>query len=69
MHSVKAAILKKLGRSEEAANERALAERDLAWLEKVPDAEYPPSYARQGTPVGVYDDLLKTVRLALEGES
>ena len=29
--------------------------------------EYPPTYARNGVPAGVHDDLLKRVRLKLEG--
>jgi len=67
MHFAKSTVLKRLGRDREAEDERAVAERDLAWLEKAPDAKYPPSYARNGIPVGVYDELLKKVRSALEG--
>ncbi len=66
MHFAKSTVLKRLGRGQEAENERAVAERDLAWLERAPEAKYPPSYARNGIPVGVYDDLLKKVRSALE---
>jgi len=68
MHFVRATVLKKLGRAKEAGDERAIAERDLAWLANAPPPEYPPSYARNGVPVGVYDDLLKRVRLRMEGK-
>jgi len=67
MHFAKSTVLKRLGRDREAREERAVAERDLAWLENAPEAKYPPSYARNGIPVGVYDELLKKVRLALAG--
>jgi len=67
MHFVKSTVLKKLSRDQEAEDERAIAQRGLAWLERIPDAGYPPSYARNGIPVGVYDELLKNVRSALEG--
>ena len=67
MHFAKSTVLKRLGRDREAGDEWAVAERDLALLKKSSDAEYPPSYARNGIPVGVYDDLLKKVRSALEG--
>ena len=66
MHLVRAAILKKLGRVQEAAGERAIAERHLTWLANVKEPFYPPSYARNGTPVEVYVDLLKQVRMGLE---
>ena len=66
MHFAKATVLERLGRDREAGDERAAAERDLALLERAPEAKYPPSYARNGIPVGVYDELLKKVRSALE---
>jgi hypothetical protein len=67
MHLAKSTVLKRLGRDQDAGDELAIAERDLAWLETAPDATYPPSYARNGIPVGVYDDLLQRTRLRLEG--
>jgi len=69
MHFAKSTVLKRLGRDREAGEEQAIAERDLVWMEKAPMAKYPPSYARNGIPVGVYDDLLKKVRSALEGRA
>ena len=73
MHLAKSTVLKKLGRDEDAAKERTIGEDLLAWLANNPDGgfgfgEKPPSYARGGVPVGVYDDLLKRIRLALSGE-
>ena len=84
MHFIKSTILKKLGRDKEAEKERTVAEEGFAWLEtQAPDSywlgrmqpgsssgygEKPPSYARYGVPVGVYDDFLKRIRLALPGE-
>jgi hypothetical protein len=73
MHLAKSTVLKKLGRDEDAAKERTIGEDLLAWLANNPDGgfgfgEKPPSYARGGVPVGVYDDLLKRIRLALPGE-
>jgi hypothetical protein len=71
MHLAKSTILKKVGRDEDAEKERTIAEKGLAWLRDEPPGghgEYPPSYARCGVPVGVYDDLLKRIRLALSGE-
>ena len=84
MHFAKSTILKKLGRDEEAEKERTIAEAGFAWLQaQAPDSywlgkmqtgsssgygEKPPSYARGGVPVGVYDDLLRRVRLALPGQ-
>ena len=73
MHLAKSTILKKLGRDEEAKKERTTAEQYLTWLENQPSGdeghvEKPPSYARYGVPVGVYDDLLKRIRLGLPGE-
>jgi len=70
MHLAKSAILKQLGRDEEAEKERTTGEDLLAWLADNPGGglafgEKPPSYARGGVPVGVYDDLLKRIRLAL----
>jgi len=85
MHFAKSTILKKLGRGREARKERTVAEEGFAWLEaQAPDSywlgkmqpgsssgygEKPPSYARYGVPVGVYDELLKRTRLKLEGSS
>jgi len=84
MHFAKSTILKKLGRGEDAEKERTIAKKGFAWLEnQAPDSywlgrmqpgsssgygEKPPSYARYGVPVGVFDDLLKRIRLALPGE-
>ena len=71
MHLAKSTILKKLGRAEDAEKERTIAEDLLAWLGNKPDGGYgenPPTYARGGVPVGVYDDLLKRIRLALSGD-
>ena len=73
MHLAKATILKKLGRNAEAEQERVTGERNLAWLTTQRSGGYghvekPPSYARGGVPVGVFDDMLKRVRLALPGE-
>jgi hypothetical protein len=84
MHFAKSTILKKLGRDEDAEKERTIAEEGFAWLEaQAPDSywlgkmqpgsssgygEKPPSYARLGVPVGVYDDLLKRIRLGLPGQ-
>jgi hypothetical protein len=84
MHFAKSTILKKLGRDEDAEKEQTIAEEGFAWLEaQAPDSywlgkmqpgsssgygEKPPSYARLGVPVGVYDDFLKRIRLALPGE-
>jgi len=72
MHLAKSTILKKLGRDADAEKERTIGEDLLAWLANNPDGgygEYPPTYARWGIPVGVYDDLLKRIRLALSGEA
>ena len=69
MHFARATVLKELGLEQDSADERAIAERGLAWLKTAPDAKYPPSYARNGIPVGVYDDLLRRVRLGLGGEA
>mgnify|MGYP000996071071 CR=1 FL=1 len=82
MHFAKSTILKKLGRDVEAEKERTIAEQGFAFLEaQAPDSywlgkmqtgssssygEKPPSYARYGVPVGVYDELLKSIRLKLE---
>ena len=73
MHFAKSTILKKLGRDKEAEQERTTAEEQFTWLESQPSGdeghvEKPPSYARYGVPVGVFDDLLKRIRLALPGE-
>ena len=73
MHLAKAMILKKLGRPGEAEKERTIGERNLAWLKTQRSGGYghvekPPSYARGGVPVGVFDDMLKRIRLALPGE-
>ena len=72
MHFAKATILKKLGRPGEAGEERMIAEQSFAWLKRQRptggQTEKPPSYARGGVPVGVYDDLLRRVRLGLPGE-
>jgi hypothetical protein len=73
MHFAKSTILKKLGRDQEAAKERTTAEQYLTWLENQPSGdeghvEKPPSYARYGVPVGVYDDFLKRIRVGLSGE-
>jgi hypothetical protein len=73
MHLAKSTILKKLGRDKEAAKERTTAEQYLAWLENQPSGdeghvEKPPSYARYGVPVGVYDNFLKRIRVGLSGE-
>jgi hypothetical protein len=85
MHFAKSTILKKLGRDEDAKKERTIAEEGFAWLEtQAPDSywlgrmqpgsssgygEKPPSYARYGVPVGVYDELLKSIRLKLKDSS
>ena len=85
MHFAKSTILKKLGRDEDAEKERTVAEKGFAWLEaQAPDSywlgkmqpgsssgygEKPPSYARYGVPVGVYDELLKRIRLKLQESS
>ena len=71
MHFAKSTILKKLDRNEDAEKERTIAEQGLAWLGNNPDGGYgekPPTYARGGVPVGVYDGLLKRIRLALSAE-
>ena len=73
MHLAKSTILKKLGRNAQAAQERMIGERNLAWLKTQRAGGYgpvkkPPTYARRGVPVGVYDDMLRRVRLALPGE-
>jgi hypothetical protein len=71
MHLAKSTILKKRGRDEEAEQERATAEEKRVWLGNKPPGGYgetPPSYARHGIPVGVYDELLKRIRLARWGE-
>ena len=72
MHFAKATILKKLGRPGEAGEERMSAEQSFAWLKRQRptsgQTEKPPSYARNGVPVGVFDDMLRRVRLALPGE-
>jgi len=73
MHFAKSTILKKLGRDEEAAKERTTAEQYNTWLENQPPddeghVEKPPSYARYGVPVGVYDDFLKRMRVGLSEE-
>ena len=53
--------------------ERMIAEQSFAWLKRQRptsgQTEKPPSYARGGVPVGVYDDLLRRVRLALPAET
>ena len=72
MYLAKAMILKKLGRDREAKKEQRIGERQLAWLADQPtggQTEKPPSYARYGVPVGVYDELLKRVRLKLKDSS
>jgi hypothetical protein len=66
MHLVRTAILKNLGRAKEAADELETGEKELAWLAKPIEKYYPPSYARNGVPVWVYTDLLKSVRLKIE---
>ncbi len=71
MQLVKALALKHLGRIGEAEATMADVERDRAWLENARASLkyiYPPSYARTGVAVGVYDDLLKSVREGLEVE-
>jgi hypothetical protein len=73
MHLAKSTILKKLGRDEDAQKEQTIGEDLLSWLAKNPDGalgfgEKPPTYARGGVPVGVYDNWLKRIRLALSGE-
>ena len=71
MHLAKAMILKKLGRDKEAEKERTIGERYQAWLgnqQSGGQTEKPPSYARGGVPVGVYDDFLKRIRVGLSGE-
>lgn len=72
MHFAKSTILKKLGRAQEGVKERTTAEQYLSWLEKQPSDDEghtskPPSYARYGVPVGVYDDFLKRIRVGLLG--
>jgi len=66
MHLAKAAILKKLGRAQDAAEVQETGEKELAWLALPIEKHHPPSYARMGVPVWVYTDLLKRVRLGLE---
>jgi hypothetical protein len=68
MHLAKSTILKKLGKDAEAAQERTTGEGHLAFLKTQRtegQTEKPPSYARWGVPVGVFDDFLKRIRLGL----